>query len=248
MIPDANSDRPLDMLVSTIADRLQEQIERGTLPVGSWIRQQVVAQEFQVSRTPVREALQQLQTLGFVDLIPHRGARVRGRSMRDILEAYHVRAELEGFAAELAAGLITEGQIERLRDAEALFGRAVETMAKRRRLRLATEDPPNSTPWVQANNEFHEVVQEAACNEKLREVIRLLHISIPRSLTWLALNDDLRLLEQNVTQHRSIREAIEGRNAAEARALMVEHVRRAGDLVALRSTRLSDVQDAIHSE
>src|SRR4051795_13053654 len=82
----------------------------GGVPSGTWLRQEALASEFGVSRTPIREALRKLQEAGLVELRPHRGALVRGLSPREIRDAYEVRAELEGLAAELAAARIHHEQ------------------------------------------------------------------------------------------------------------------------------------------
>ena len=82
----------------------------GEIPVGSWLRQERLAAEYGVSRTPIREAIRKLQASGAVEMVPHRGALVRGPSLRDILESYMVRAELEGFADDPAKS--NEGRLE----------------------------------------------------------------------------------------------------------------------------------------
>lgn len=217
-------------LAERLAQDIQERVAEGVLPIGTWLRQETLAADFGVSRTPVREAFQKLQARGVIELIPNRGARVRWPTVREIHEAYQVRAELEGLAAELAARLATQPQIDRLREAEELFGQAVDSPSQRRR-----RTPAADAGWRRANDLFHEVVQEASCNELLRQTIRSLHRTFPRSLTWQALGQDVRLLRENVTQHRAIREAIEAGDGAAARALMVGHVTHAGELVALRS-------------
>jgi DNA-binding GntR family transcriptional regulator len=224
-----------DGLVDKLVETLSEQLTSGEVEAGVWLRQSALAQQFQVSRTPIRQALRQLHAQGLVEIVPNQGAYVRGPSAREIHEAYVVRAELEGVAAELAAELISESQLQRLRQAEGLFERGVRNLARRRRdagrRRPAAE---SQELWIRANDLFHEVVQEAACNERLRETIGTLHRSFPRNLTWSVLSDDLRLLEENIEHHRRIRDAIERRNGAEARRTMVEHIKRSGDLIAMR--------------
>jgi DNA-binding GntR family transcriptional regulator len=217
-------------LAERLAQDIQEKVANGVLPIGTWLRQETLASDFGVSRTPIREALQKLHARGVIEWIPNRGARVRLPTIREIREAYLVRAELEGVAAELAAGLATDDQIARLRQAEELFGRAVTS-----RVRPGTRrSRSNATDWARANDLFHEVVQEASCNQQLRRTIRDLHRSFPRSLTWEAFGQDARLLKENVTQHRAIRLAIENGDGAAARLLMVQHVKHSGELVALR--------------
>jgi DNA-binding GntR family transcriptional regulator len=218
-------------LVDRLAANLQARVLSGELPSGTRLRQEALAEEFGVSRTPVREALRQLQSTGLVELLPNRGAIVRGPSARDIREAYEVRAELEGLAAELAAERISDRDLLRLREAQALFRETVETLIERRARRPAPWK--DESVWVRANDLFHQTILDAAANARLRATIDDLHRSFPRDLTWAALSDSSPLLEENIEQHEAVLQAIEERDPAEARRRMVEHVRSAGELVTL---------------
>lgn len=220
---------PRGTLVDDLALRIQADIMTGQHPVGSWLRQSALAAHYGVSRTPIREALRKLQAAGLVELRPNVGALVRGPTARDVRESYQVRAELEGLAAELAASWITQRQLDRLRETERRFADAIAALK-------ANGDPSgNATAeenWRLANDQFHEVIQEAAGNRRLRDTINELHRSFPRRLTWAALSDDPRLLEENCREHAAIREALDARAPDQARRLMIAHVRRAGELVA----------------
>jgi len=216
-------------LVDRLASAIQGQILGGSIPVGSRLRQEALAEEFEVSRTPVREALRKLQATGIVELLPNRCAIGRGPSARDIREGYEVRAELEGLAAELAAGLISDRDLRRLREAEELFRRSVTSLVERRRAEANWSD---ASSWVQANDLFHQAIQDAAANRRLAATIADLHRSFPRDLTWAALEGSSHLLEENIRQHAGILAAIEQRDGVEARRRMVEHVLSAGELVA----------------
>jgi DNA-binding GntR family transcriptional regulator len=218
-------------LVDRLAGAIQTRVLSGEVPVGSRLRQEALAEEFGVSRTPVREALRKLEATGLVELLPNRGAVVRGPSAREIREAYEVRAELEGLAAELAAGRISDRDLLRLREAQALFRRSVETLIARRARR--PQPWKDESVWVQANDLFHQAILDAAGNERLSDTIADLHRSFPRDLTWAALSQSSRLLGENVEQHEAILEAIERRDPVEARQRMIEHVRSAGELVTL---------------
>jgi DNA-binding GntR family transcriptional regulator len=218
-------------LVDRLAGAIQTRVLSGEVPVGSRLRQEALAEEFGVSRTPVREALRKLEATGLVELLPNRGAVVRGPSAREIREAYEVRAELECLAAELAAGRISDRDLLRLREAQALFRRSVETLIARRARR--PQPWKDESVWVQANDLFHQAILDAAGNERLSDTIADLHRSFPRDLTWAALSQSSRLLEENVEQHEAILEAIERRDPVEARQRMIEHVRSAGELVTL---------------
>jgi DNA-binding GntR family transcriptional regulator len=213
--------------VEELTDRLQNLILSGAITAGSWLRQERLAREFGVSRTPVREALRTLQARGLIELHPHRGALVCGPTARDIREAYAVRAELEGFAAGLAAEWARDAQLERLAGAGALFEDLVAAEVSRR-----TEPTNHVRPaWQDANDRFHEAILDAAGNHRLKTIIDDLHTSFPRNLTWLALAGHSALLAENVEQHRLILRAIERRDAGAARQAMTAHVLRAGELV-----------------
>jgi DNA-binding GntR family transcriptional regulator len=122
-----------DGLVDRLASTIQARILSGEIPSDARLRQETLAAEFGVSRTPVREALRKLQSAGIVVLEPRRGAIVRGPTPREVREAYLVRAELEGLAAELATPVIGDEDIDRLRAAQELFRHSVESVIERRR-------------------------------------------------------------------------------------------------------------------
>lgn len=220
-------------LVDHIAATLQTRVLRGDIPSGARLRQEMLAAEFDVSRTPVREALRKLQAAGIVELVPHRGAIVRGPTARDVREAYEVRAELEGFAAELAAAWIQEQQLKCLHEAEALFRGSIDSLLECRRSGIS-RTPADIEGWARANDVFHQTILDAAGNARLRAALADLHASIPRDLTSIVLSESSRLLQENVEQHSTILKAIERHDPAEARRRMSAHVRHAGALVTMR--------------
>jgi DNA-binding GntR family transcriptional regulator len=222
-----------DDLVDRLASTIQSRILSGEIPSESRLRQASLAAEFGVSRTPVREALRKLQSSGVVVLEPHRGAIVRGTTAREVREAYLVRAELEGLAAELATAHVSDDELARLRDAQALFRRSIETEIANRRTGRAAEPWSAENEWEQANNLFHEVIQQAAGNRQLRLAVAHLHRSFPRHLTWAALSKSAHLLGDNIEQHNRILDAVERRDAEAARREMTEHIHSAGELVAV---------------
>ena len=220
-------------LVDELAAEIQSRVLSGAIPTGARLRQESLAAEFGVSRTPVREALRKLQANGLVEMLPRRGALVRGPSAREVREAYEVRAELEGLAAALAATCISDDELQRLRTAQAHFRRSVASLLawRRRRNQLFSDAVEAHAEWIEGNELFHSVIQEASGNRRLQATIAHLHRSFPRDLTWIVLGQNARLLEDNVTQHEAILEAIERHDPAAARQCMIEHVSKAGELV-----------------
>lgn len=219
-------------LVDELAQRIQLQIMSGELPSGTRLRQETLAEEFGVSRTPVREALRQLQATGMLEILPRRGAAVCGPSPRDIREAYVVRAELEGLAAQLAAELITDSELGQLREAAALFSQAVAhftALGEQSRTRSDVE-------WPSANDLFHGLILRASGNHRLHETVRHLHLGF-RYLTWSTLSESSRLLHENVTEHDRILHAIEEHQPATARREMQRHIARTAERVAGRYER-----------
>jgi DNA-binding GntR family transcriptional regulator len=223
-------------LVDRLAATIQARVLSGEFASGSRLRQESLATEFGVSRTPVREALRKLQAAGIVQLEPRRGAKVRGPSAREVREAYEVRAELEGLAAALASSRIRDDELRRLRDAQNMFeGSSMRLRAWKER-EAGVPPPPAQAhaEWISGNDLFHLVIQEAAGNERLHAMLADLHQSFPRDLTWIVLGESSHLLEENVAQHAAVLAAIEARDAETARRRMVDHVLRAGDLVVRR--------------
>lgn len=214
-----------------LAGRISEAVMNGDIAVGTWLRQEALAERFAVSRQPVREALRSLQAYGIVEIHPHRGALVRRPSGREIREAYLVRAELEGLAASLAAERATDEELGRLRAADARFEELVDD---------AEGDPSVATPdlgrWTAANNAFHEAILDAAGARMLASTVEGLHRAVPRSLTGPALRTR-RLLRRNVVQHQRVRAAIEAGDPDAAREAMREHILTAGELIVERLER-----------
>jgi DNA-binding GntR family transcriptional regulator len=216
-------------LATKIAGEVFARISRGEYPMGTRLHQTRVAKEFGVSRTPVREALRILQLSGLIEVEPKGGATIRIPSPLDVREAYAVRAELEGMAAELAAQWVRNDDLERLRDAEKLFRAVAAEPSANDDGAFMTHNPR----WADANDLFHRIVHEAARNEQLRYTIRQLDLRFPRTLSWAALGSDQRRLQANAAEHQAILESLGKRDAAEARCRMSLHVQHAGDLVVM---------------
>ena len=215
-----------------LSDRLVVELQRrillGEVPVGSWLRHGTIAEEFGVSRTPVREALRVLQSQGIVTIVQNRGARVNGHSGRDIRELGEVRAELEGLAAELAADRIDDRQLDLMQNAWRGFEDAIGSIA------VASPQPTTEAgeQWVAANEVFHGVIIEASGNHQLALTIEDLSRRLPRNASYSVYARSSRLMQQNVDEHRAVADAILRRDGQGAREAMAAHITSAAESMA----------------
>jgi DNA-binding GntR family transcriptional regulator len=135
---------------------LRGKILSGELSANSVLREQALAADLGVSRTPVREALRRLDEAGLVTFVPNRGARVVEWTIEQVRETYFVRAELESRAAALAATRITAEEIDSLAD----------LIDKMEPLVTAVDDA-GMTELGRLNADFHRTVVAAARSPQL---------------------------------------------------------------------------------
>lgn len=216
-------------LSDRLVDDLQRRILTGEIEMGSWLRHGAIAEEFGISRTPVREALRILNARGIVTIVKNRGARVNGHSGHDLRELGQVRAELEGFAAELAADRINDDQLKQMRDALQDFSAAIEQYTADTDL---SKTPEANVRWSRTNEAFHRAILEGSGNLQLRLSIEDISRRLPRNANYSAYSGNSRLLCQNLEEHKIIAEAIIARDRKKARQAMVKHIRSATESLA----------------
>jgi len=99
-----------------VFNKLREDILSGVYRENDELKENSIATELGVSRTPVREALRQLELEGLVTMIPNKGAYVTGITSKDMHDIYMIRSSLEGLCAKWACEHITQSQIEELEE------------------------------------------------------------------------------------------------------------------------------------
>jgi DNA-binding GntR family transcriptional regulator len=211
-------------LVDEIAAKIRARIMSGDIAIGAQLRQAELAADFGVSRTPVREALRQLQTGGLIDVVPNRGAVVRVPAPWEVREAYEVRAELEALAASRAVNRISRGDIATLRTAnQEMYDRSV-----------AESDPthPDTPDSRRENDVFHDTIASVSANARLARAIEEINETFPRNVSAQLLVHDARHREENYREHVRIIEALERGDADAAREEMRDHVLKAGEQLA----------------
>ncbi|MFM0198603.1 GntR family transcriptional regulator [Paraburkholderia fungorum] len=138
-----------------VVPALREAIVEGVLAPGSRLSEVQVANQLNVSRTPMREAFAQLEREGLVTVLPRVGAYVRAVTLRDVEEIYTVRAALECLAVQLASERITALGTAQLDD-------VIEAM----QVSVAADDPPG---YVDALDRFYTIVMTIADNRTLQD-------------------------------------------------------------------------------
>ncbi len=141
-------------LVFTI---LRDEILSGKLQPNEKLNTNQLAERLGVSRTPIREALNRLISVGLIETVPHRGAYVRALSIEEVIEIYYIRAALEGIAARLAARNLKPAEIERLLQ----YCNEIEA-------HLSGEDYQKI---LETNFLFHTIIYEAAQSPRLQTLI-----------------------------------------------------------------------------
>ncbi|MDX6541817.1 MAG: hypothetical protein QOI71_3427 [Gaiellales bacterium] len=198
-----------------VSEALREAILSGEFGPGQRLRTESLAKRFGSSRTPVREALVQLEGEGLVDIEPRRGAIVRSFASADLIDLYEIRVLLEPAAAARAALQVSEAQLARLVELVALSD------ARGGRGAAAIED---QIVW---NEEFHAIVIEAAASPRLSAALRAT-AGIPRSFRMAFWRDEAhRAFSQ--TCHRELVSALAEGAAERAEAVMRMHILRAKD-------------------
>jgi DNA-binding GntR family transcriptional regulator len=205
-----------------IALVIEEAIVSGELAPGSVLRQEHLSEQFQVSRTPVREALRRLAALGLVSFEPNRGVRVRTLSREELHEAFLVRAELEALATSLAATRITAEDLAELEECERAFSQLTQELRSRE---PGEERRSIMGDWVRANHAFHDVIYRAAEAPFVEQLAKSARRNFSGPAVWAPGDHSLDgLYLKNDHQHRAIREALAAGSAEGARAIARDHV------------------------
>jgi len=196
-----------------VAEALRRAILNGEFADGEELNQVELAEHFNVSRVPIREALRRLEAEGLIVAAPHRRAVVLGFTPARIAEIFEARALLEGFMLERAAPHLTSEQLDELRG-------LVDELA-------AVND---HTEWLDANRRFHERLWDAQ-SVTVRAIVVQLTSQVERYLRRVGGLD--RAGEANA-EHRAIVEALAADRADDAVRILRDHIARTGRVIQQR--------------
>jgi DNA-binding GntR family transcriptional regulator len=202
-------------LVDDAVQTLREAILNGRMAAGARLRQTDLADQLQISRTPIREALVRLRQEGLVELLPGGGVQVKVLDLDEAVELYDLREVLDGLAARLAAQRAEPKTITAL---EKALTRQAECVEKK-----------SAAQWFPAHVAFHEEIVKAAANRHLARQSAVVRLSI-RHFHPLLLRTERRL-ENAYAEHRAIYDAIRTHDADAAERLARAHIANAKDIV-----------------
>jgi len=195
-------------LYQEVAERLRQRIFAHELTPGTWIDEQKLAEQYGISRTPLREALKVLASEGLVELKPRRGCYVTEISRQDLDDIFPLMAMLEGRCAAEAVKHARPVDITILKT----IHERLEAAAREGRI----------DAFFEANQEFHRKIQELSGNRWLLSVIQDLRKVLKLSrLHSLSLEGRL---QQSLDEHRLIMLAFEHSDGGKAESLMHDHL------------------------
>jgi len=204
-------------LKERIADGVRDAIIKGDLVPGARLQEVEIAQSYETSRTPVREAFHQLESEEFLTIRPRRGAIVRTISSSDVKEFYELKSVLEGYAARIATVRLSEEDIRLMELLNQQMSRHYEA--------------GNTSEMINAHNQFHDVFVKASGNSKLVEMLESLMNQFKRCRISLSHTESIK---ECMEIHEQIIAAFKSKNAELAEALVSKNSHQGSDLLVQR--------------
>lgn len=183
-----------------------DEIIEGNFNPGQQIVETKIARKLGVSQAPVREAIRDLEYMGVLITIPYKGSYLRTLTIKDLMNVYDVRANIEGYAIKIASNNITEQEIKKLQD-------IYEEMKIAASL-------GNSKKQIELDISFHEIIIKASKNDVLERVWRIVSLA---HWTYFGVRRLHLSLENLAYRHNEIIEALKDGNEEKAEAAMRNH-------------------------
>ncbi len=196
------------LLGQKIFQKIRQDIIAGRYSRNEELKELLIAAEMGVSRTPVREALRQLEREGLVAIIPNKGTYVVGITTQDMKDIYDIRAALEGLCVRQAVAVATAEQIEAL---EEILYLAEYHLKKGHKKQVA-----------ELCGKFHEILYEAGGNRMLKRVLHNYYLYLDQARMFLFTIPD-RIWEV-IGEHWQILEAVKEQNGEKAELAVSRHI------------------------
>jgi DNA-binding GntR family transcriptional regulator len=196
-------------LTTVIFERIRDDILYGKYEKGEKIVEAKLADEFNVSRTPVREALKQLELDDLVENIPNRGVVVKGISKQDIVDIFTIRLAIEGIAVEWAIERMDKEDMQKINEIYELM--EFYTFKK------------DVKKFAELNTKFHEAIYRATKSRYLENVLKNYQVFM-KVVRYKSLEQPGRI-EGALHEHKLIVEALMQKDVELAKTVVIDHVR-----------------------
>jgi DNA-binding GntR family transcriptional regulator len=192
-----------------VVETLREKILSGEIKAGQPLRQAALAEELNVSRIPVREALLQLEAEGLVSFEPHKGATATELNASQVDELFELRAMLE---AELLTSSIPNISLEKLEEATVLLSKLNKALGK--------ENAANT--WSELNSDYHNCLYSGANRPQTQDLVNTLNKNADRyirmHLLWAG------GISKAESEHNELLELCKARDVEKSVAVLKQHI------------------------
>lgn len=200
-------------LTDEIAAIVRDRILKGEYEIGEKIKENQIATELRVSRTPIREAFKLLENEGLIDYIPNRGCFAKGFTKQDVDDIYAVREALEMLAVERAVDRITPDELAALEEEWELM----EFYVRKK----------DSQKVLELNTAFHDIIYASTRSRFMAQVLRSYKEYIDK--TRKSVFYDETYLESILNEHQEILDAIRQRDKEKAISAVARHLEKSQD-------------------
>lgn len=214
-----------------VYDVLRERIVSGQLEPGARLTIRSLAELMNVSESPIREAVRQLEIEGLITTVPHTGVSVSHLSADEVREIVEIREALEPMAAYLAAKHITDVELQALGDVLAEMADTVEL--------------DDGDRYIQLNRRFHEIIYRASHNERLYDLILSLWDNVDRYST--VFSHVRGHMARSLREHETIVDVLRSRDPEAARHAMFVHRRNASIGLRRLEQQLRSEETSLHT-
>ena len=201
-------EREPSTLHANLVERIRELVIEGDLEPGAKVPERILCERFNVSRTPLREALKTLASEGWLEILPHKGARVTRLSEEDVDQMFPIMGALEALSGELACANLSEEQFAEIR---ALHYQMVLHYTRR-----------ELAPYFQINQLIHEKILAAAANPLLVQMYQTLSGRIRRARYVANMSEDR--WAQAIEEHEEMLSALASRDGQSLANVLRRHL------------------------
>ena len=202
------AEREPSTLHANLVERIRELVIEGDLEPGAKVPERILCERFNVSRTPLREALKTLASEGWLEILPHKGARVTRLSEEDVDQMFPIMGALEALSGELACANLSEEQFAEIR---ALHYQMVLHYTRR-----------ELAPYFQINQLIHEKILAAAANPLLVQMYQTLSGRIRRARYVANMSEDR--WAQAIEEHEEMLSALASRDGQSLANVLRRHL------------------------